>query len=48
MSRSNEKHLRVIAIAPSTRGFGYAVLKGRSLLIGVSKRSKETRTGKAS
>src|SRR5882672_11085231 len=32
MSRSNEKHLRVIAIAPSTRGFGFAVLEGETLI----------------
>src|SRR5437016_10027402 len=32
MSRSNEKNLRIIAIAPSTRGFGFAVLEGETLI----------------
>ncbi len=32
MSRTNEKNLRVIAIAPSTRGFGFAVAEGGTLL----------------
>src|SRR6266478_5181814 len=32
MSRSNENNLRIIAIAPSTRGFGFAVLEGEALI----------------
>jgi Holliday junction resolvasome RuvABC endonuclease subunit len=32
MSRSNEENLRVIAIAPSTRGFGFAVVEGENLV----------------
>src|SRR5438552_17992841 len=32
MSRCNEKNLRVIAIAPSTRGFGFAVLESEILI----------------
>jgi len=42
MSIKNEKVIRVLAIDPSTRGFGFAVLEGPSRLIdwGV----KETRS----
>src|SRR5215472_16589974 len=44
MSRAYEKEIRVLAIDPSTRGFGFAVLEGPERLIdwGV----KETKTDK--
>ena len=44
MSRAYTKDIRVLAIDPSTRGFGFAVLEGPNLLIdwGV----KETKTDK--
>jgi Holliday junction resolvasome RuvABC endonuclease subunit len=44
MSRGYTKDIRVLAIDPSTRGFGFAVLEGRNQLIdwGV----KETKTDK--
>src|SRR5882724_8865990 len=32
MTRSNEKNLRIIAITPSTRGFGFAVVEGGTLI----------------
>src|SRR5258707_2183624 len=32
MSRSNEKNLLIIAITPSTRGFGFAVLEDEALI----------------
>jgi len=32
MSRSNPRDLRILAVAPSTRGFGFAVLEGDTLL----------------
>jgi Holliday junction resolvasome RuvABC endonuclease subunit len=46
MSRADTKNIRVLAIDPSTRGFGYAVLEGPNRLIdwGV----KETKTDKKS
>ncbi len=33
MNRINENHIRVLAIAPSTRGFGFAVLEGQETLV---------------
>src|SRR6266511_3573381 len=44
MSRAYTKDIRVLAVDPSTRGFGFAVLEGPSRLIdwGV----KETKTDK--
>lgn len=33
MNRINSKHVRVLAIAPSTRGFGFAVLEGPETLV---------------
>jgi len=33
MSKSHVKHFRVLAIAPSTRGFGFAVLEGQETLV---------------
>jgi RNase H-fold protein (predicted Holliday junction resolvase) len=33
MNQINPKHFRVLAIAPSTRGFGFAVLEGRDTLV---------------
>jgi Holliday junction resolvasome RuvABC endonuclease subunit len=47
MTQPNQKHLRILAISPSTRGFGFAVLEGKATLIdwGVKsvKESKNTR-----
>src|SRR6266571_905900 len=44
MSRADTKDIRVLAVDPSTRGFGFAVLEGPNRLIdwGV----KETKTNK--
>lgn len=33
MNRINSKHIRILAIAPSTRGFGFAVLEGQETLV---------------
>jgi Holliday junction resolvasome RuvABC endonuclease subunit len=33
MKRNTPTHPRILAIAPSTRGFGYAVLEGRETLV---------------
>jgi Holliday junction resolvasome RuvABC endonuclease subunit len=33
MNRIQPKHSRILAIAPSTRGFGFAVLEGRETLV---------------
>jgi hypothetical protein len=32
MNRSNAKSIRILAIAPSTRGFGFAVSEGETLV----------------
>jgi len=33
MNQINPKHFRILAIAPSTRGFGFAVLEGQEMLV---------------
>jgi len=33
MNKIQPKHFRILAIAPSTRGFGFAVLEGRETLV---------------
>jgi len=33
VNRINSKHIRILAIAPSTRGFGFAVLEGPATLV---------------
>jgi Holliday junction resolvasome RuvABC endonuclease subunit len=33
MNQINPKHFRILAIAPSTRGFGFAVLEGQESLV---------------
>jgi Holliday junction resolvasome RuvABC endonuclease subunit len=33
MNQINPKHFRILAIAPSTRGFGFAVLEGQETLV---------------
>jgi transcriptional regulator with XRE-family HTH domain/Holliday junction resolvasome RuvABC endonuclease subunit len=33
MARSNSKHGRVLGIAPSTRGFGFAIMEGDNILV---------------
>lgn len=33
MNRINPKHIRILAIAPSTRGFGFAVVEGQETLV---------------
>ena len=33
MNWIHQKHARVLAIAPSTKGFGFAVLEGRAILV---------------
>lgn len=33
MTRLQSRHLRVLGIAPSTRGFGFAVLEGEETLV---------------
>jgi Holliday junction resolvasome RuvABC endonuclease subunit len=33
MDQINPKHFRILAIAPSTRGFGFAVLEGQETLV---------------
>jgi Holliday junction resolvasome RuvABC endonuclease subunit len=33
MNKINPKHYRILAIAPSTRGFGFAVLEGQDVLV---------------
>lgn len=33
MTRINRKHVRILAIAPTTKGFGYAVLEGSEELV---------------
>ena len=33
MKRTNPKQYRILAVAPSTRGFGYAVLEGHDTLV---------------
>ena len=33
MNRASRKHSRILAIAPSTRGFGFAVLEGQDTLV---------------
>jgi len=33
MHQKNPKYVRILAIAPSTRGFGYAVLEGREMFV---------------
>src|SRR6266550_9395100 len=43
MTRSNEKNLRIIAITPSTRGFGFAVLESETLVDWGVKTVKESK-----
>lgn len=33
MKHNPSKHLRLLAIAPSTRGFGFAILEGKEMLV---------------
>ena len=33
MKKIQPKHFRILAIAPSTRGFGFAVLEGQDTLV---------------
>jgi Holliday junction resolvasome RuvABC endonuclease subunit len=33
MSRTNLKNIRILAVAPSSRGFGFAVLEGQATLV---------------
>ena len=46
MKHTHRTHLRVLAIAPSTRGFGFAVLEGQETLVdwGVKSVKKEKNT----
>ena len=47
MSRIKPEHIRILAIAPSTRGFGFAVLEGRETLVdwGVKSVNGDKNTG---
>lgn len=49
MNRIPQKHSRILAIAPSTRGFGFAVLEGEETLVDwgvktVKKKNKNTQS----
>jgi hypothetical protein len=41
MNKSFPKYPRILAIAPSTKGFGYAVLEGHKMLVNWGVKSVE-------
>jgi hypothetical protein len=49
MNTINPKHFRILAIAPSDRGFGFAVLEGRDTLVdwGIKRVQRENKNAKS-